>query len=110
MKVNDIVSKLELEVLTADSLDRNISGAYIGDLLSNVMARAEEDNLWLTIQGHQNIVAVALLADVAAVIVVEGMTVEDAAVARAREKGVNILRSEFSAYELAVKLVKMGIE
>ncbi|QTL99650.1 serine kinase [Iocasia frigidifontis] len=110
MRVNEIVDKLGLEVIAADSLAREVSGAYIGDLLSNVMARAEEGNLWLTIQGHQNVVAVALLADVAAVIVVEGMTVEDAAVARAEEKGVNILRSELSAYELAVKLVKMGIE
>src|SRR5690554_1064144 len=103
MKVKDLVEKLDLEVV-AGQLEEEISGVYVGDLLSNVMAKAQEQDLWITIQGHQNVVAVASLVEVAAVIVVENFTIEDQAMARAEEKGVNLLRTPLSAYQLIRKL------
>ena len=110
MKVRKLVEKLEIEVIVGSDLEKEISGGYVGDLLSNVMARAEEGNLWITIQGHQNVVAVALLAGVSAVIVVENFEVEETAIKRAEEKGINLLRTSMNSYSLISELVKMGIE
>lgn len=110
MKVRDIVDELNLEVIVEASFDKEISGGYCGDLLSNVMARAQKGDLWLTVQSHQNVIAVALLTEVAAVIVVENFEIEDKAIKRAKEKGVNLLRSDLTAYELAGLLYDLKIK
>ncbi len=110
MKVRELVDKLEMEVIVGADLDKEVAGGYVGDLLSNVMARAEEGNLWITIQGHQNVVAVALLADVSAVVVVENFEIEEGAIKRAEEKGINILRTSMTSYNLISELVKLGIK
>ncbi|NLO66875.1 MAG: serine kinase, partial [Firmicutes bacterium] len=62
-----------------------------------------------TIQGHQNVVAVASLTEVAAVIVVEDFELEEVAIERAQERQVNILRTPLTAYELVKKLINLGI-
>ncbi|MFW5992338.1 MAG: DRTGG domain-containing protein [Halanaerobiaceae bacterium] len=109
MTVSDIAEKLDLEfVVTADP-DREVNGCYIGDLLSNVMARAAADDLWLTIQGHQNVIAIALLVDIAAVILVEDFSMDDKALKKAEEKGINVLSTDASAYEIAGKLYEEGV-
>ena len=110
MKVKEIIDKLDLEVVVESSLDKEITGGYCGDLLSNVMARAQKGDLWLTVQSHQNVIAVALLTEVAAVIVVENFEIEDKAIKRAEEKGVNLLRSDLTAYELAGLLHDLEIK
>ena len=89
MKLAELIDKLELEIITAESLDREDKG--------------------ITIQGHQNVVAVALLTGVTAVIVAEDFQIEEAAIKRAREEGVNLLRSPKTAYQLASELAKLGI-
>lgn len=108
MKLKELVDKLELEIV-AGSMEENFSGVYVGDLLSNVMAKAGEKNLWITIQGHQNVVAVASLTGVSAVIVVEDFAIEDEAIKKAREKNVNLLRTPMTAYKLICKLIELGI-
>lgn len=110
MKVEELIKKLGMEVIVGANLDKEIVGGYVGDLLSNVMARAKEGNLWITIQGHQNVIAVALLADVSAVVVVENFEIEEGAIKRAEEKGINLLRTSMTSYKLISKLVKMGIK
>ncbi len=84
--------------------DRNVAGAYIGDLLSWVMGRAQEDNAWITIMSNINVAAVASLSDVACVILSEDVTLEDDVLAVCREKGVNVLGSNQPSFETAVKL------
>ena len=101
MTVRELVDKFDLEVVAGPELEKEVDGAYIGDLLSNVMARAEKDNLWLTVQGHQNVVAVALLVELSAVILVEDFDYEENAVQRACQKGVNLLKTRDKAYSLA---------
>jgi len=108
MTVRELAEKLELNVV-AGTLDAEITGVYAGDLLSNVMARAGENNLWVTVQGHQNVVAVAALANLSAVVVVENFPIEEDAVKRATEKGVNLLRTSMTAYDLICKLAALGI-
>ncbi|ADQ15286.1 iron-sulfur-binding protein [Halanaerobium hydrogeniformans] len=109
MNVKELVDKFNLEVVAGPSLDKEIDGVYIGDLLSNVMASAKQDNLWLTVQGHQNVVAVALLVDLSAVILVEDFDYDEAAVKKACQKGVNLLKAKRKAYKLVCSLCESNI-
>ena len=84
--------------------DREISGVYIGDLLSWVMGRAGADEAWITIMSNRNIVAVATLADTACIILAEGVIPDEGVAALATEKGVNVLQSDLPAYEIALRL------
>lgn len=84
--------------------DREVSGVYIGDLLSWVMGRAGADEAWITIMSNRNIVAVATLADTACILLAEGVSPDEGVAQLAAEKGVNILQSPESAYQIAMRL------
>ena len=106
MKVCDIAEKLSLKPLSVADSSRDITGVYIGDLLSWVMGRAESGDAWITIMSNINIVAVASLADVACIILAEGVVPDDNVTATALQKGINIYTSDKTAYELAVMLAE----
>lgn len=84
--------------------DREVSGVYIGDLLSWVMGRAGADEAWITIMSNRNIVAVATLADTACILLAEGVSPDEGVADLAAQKGVNILQSPESAYQIAMRL------
>lgn len=107
MTVNELKEKLDLRVLVEDDLDREVKDCYIGDLLSWVMGRAPADSAWLTVMGNINSIAVATLADVSCIILVENAALDDNARAKAEMHGVNILITEDNAYTLAVKISKL---
>ena len=109
MTVNEMAKALGLTALSEPDGERNVSGAYIGDLLSWVMGKAQADNVWITIMSNINIVAVASLADVACIILAEGVTVDDNIRATAEAKGVNLYTSEKTAYELASMLARIDV-
>ena len=109
MKLKKIINELSLEPLYLASSEVEVKGGYAGDLLSNVMAGAKKGDIWVTIQGHQNIIAVSLLVDVAAVIVAQNMEVEERAVNKAEEKGINLLHSSMDVFEIAGKLYELGV-
>ena len=104
MTVHELAERLALTPLAVGDADREFSGVYIGDLLSWVMGRASSDNVWITIMSNVNVIAVATLADVACIILAEGVTLDDSVRATAQMKGVNVYTSEKTAYELAVLL------
>ena len=84
--------------------DRQVTGAYAGDLLSWVMGRAGQDSAWLTIMSNQNVAAVALMADVACVVLTEGVRPDEDLLRRAREKKVNLLGAGEDTYTAACRL------
>ena len=104
MNVHDLAEKLGLTVFSLPESDREAKGVYIGDLLSWVMGRAQSGQVWITIMSNINVIAVASLSDVACVILAEGVTVEDNILEAANQRGVNLLGSEKSAYEIALEL------
>lgn len=105
MNVREIVDALGLRVLTAPGrLDVEVSGGYTSDLLSDVMANSREKNIWITLQVHQNIVAVARLKELAAIIIVNNRTPEEETVKKAEEEGVPILQTSHSAFVISGKL------
>ena len=104
MTVNELREKYTLTPVSLPDGNREIAGGYCGDLLSWVMGRAGQDNVWITIMSNMNIVAVASLSDVSAVILAEGVTLEQSVIDTAAAKGVNILSSEKGAFEIAAMI------
>lgn len=107
MTVKQIVETLNLNVFSLTDEEREVTGAYIGDLLSWVMGRANADNAWITIMSNINIIAVASLADVACIILSEGVTVDDQIIETAKQKEINIISSQLPSYETSVKVSEM---
>lgn len=106
MKVCELADKLGLEALSLPCPDKEIEGAYAGDLLSWVMGRAESGCVWATIMTNINVVAVASLADVSACVICEDCEVTNEIVDTAKGKGVNLLRTSLPLYEFCVELSK----
>lgn len=104
MTVQELINACGFTAAALPDPDREVSGVYIGDLLSWVMGRAGADQAWITIMSNRNIVAVATLADTACILLAEGVTPDEGVASLAAEKGVNILQSPLSAYEIAVAL------
>ena len=104
MTVQQLIDVCGLTAAALPHPEREVSGVYIGDLLSWVMGRAAADEAWITIMSNRNIVAVATLADTACIILAEGVTPDEGVAQLAAEKGVNILQNDRSAYEIAVAL------
>lgn len=110
MKVRKIVDTLEWRVLAgAAQLDNEVSGGYVADLLSCVMAGAEAGDLWITLQTHANIVAVASLLGVSAIVVAENAPVPESTLSKAEEQGVPILSTSEPVYETVARLAALGI-
>ena len=109
MTLSEIVQRLELRVHAGRSgLDRPVSGGYAGDLMSDVMAHGRKDDLWITIQIHPNVVAVAVLKDLAGVIIANGREPAEDTVRQAEEQNVPLLGSPLSSFELAGRLQDLG--
>ena len=107
MTTKEIIGKLNLDTLVEGDLDREVTSCYIGDLLSWVMGRAPEDSAWLTVMGNINSIAVATLADVSCIILVENAALDDDARKKAEMPDVTILRTEDNSYSLALKLSEL---
>jgi predicted transcriptional regulator len=110
VNIGDLVKELGLTVITGSGrLDREVTSGYVSDLLSDVLAHAEEGTLWITLHVHQNIVAVASHKDLAGIILVQGRQPEKDTIAKAEEEGIPVLVSGLSAFELAGRLYKAGL-
>lgn len=104
MTVGELSKKCDFVTVCMPDPDREVSGCYIGDLLSWVMGRAQSGNAWITIMSNVNIAAVASLTDAAVIILAEGVILDESVVTVAEQKGINIVSSDAPAFETAVKL------
>ena len=107
MTVAEMANSLALTPVVAAEPDREVTGGYTGDLLSWVMGRARPGDAWVTIMSNANIVAVATLADTAAVILAEGVALEADVTALAQAKGINVYASPEDAFALCGKLAAL---
>ena len=104
MTVQQLVDRLGFTAHALPDGGREITGVYIGDLLSWVMGRAGADEAWITIMSNRNIVAVATLADTACILLAEGVVPDEGVAQLAQDKGINLLTSPYSAYDTALRL------
>ncbi len=103
MKSKEIAEKLSLKILT-DGEDREVTDCYCGDLLSWVMSRAKSGDIWLTVMGNVNAIAVATLADISAIVLTENATLDADAKVKAEMMGVTILSTEKNTYQVALEV------
>jgi hypothetical protein len=111
MNLQTIIDKLELTVLTEprDFASVTPKGGYTSDLLSCVMAGAKSNNIWVTLQAHMNIIAVASMLDVAAVIITENAQPEPNVIAKANEQNIILLSTSKFSYEICGKLWELNL-
>jgi len=110
MKLTEIVEKLGLTVKTGDHLlNQEVKGGYVSDLMSDVMANADEGDLWVTLQIHQNIVAVAVMKSLAGIVLINGREPEKETVQKAESEGIPIMVTDIPAFELVGRLFALGI-
>jgi len=108
MKVRELVEKLNLKVLSGENgLDNEIDGCYVSDLLSDVMGNAEMGNVWVTLQTHKNVMAIASLKELACVILVKGLTASDDTMEQSNEEGIPFLSTEMQTYETVGKIYQL---
>lgn len=112
MNLQQIIDQLNLTVLTESRDFANIfpTGGYSSDLLSCVMAGAKKGNMWITLQAHLNIVAIAALNEVAAIVITENARPDAATIAKANQQGVILLSTSQATYETNGKLWQLGIQ
>lgn len=107
MSVKDLAEKLSLEICVGGkSLQNEVKGGYCGDLLSWVIGRASPHSAWVTVMGNENAVAVALLADISCIILAENAELDKKAAVRAEENNIAVLKSDKSAFDIAVGIAE----
>ena len=110
MKLEEIVKAVGMSVETGeDALGRQVSGGYASDLLSDVMANSREGDVWVTLQVHPNIIAVATLKELAGIIIVQGKKPDGETIKKAQQEGIPLMVSELQTFEVIGKLYQMGI-
>jgi len=102
MKVQELVDRLGLKVLAgANGLNREIDGCYISDLLSDVMGNAQEGNIWITLQTHKNVMAVASLKEMSCIILVKDLGANEDTINQSNEEELPILQTSLPTFEIA---------
>jgi len=109
MKLQEIIEKLNLQVLTKSEA-KNVQGVFISDLLSDVMTSANAGDLWLTVQTHHNIIAVANLVNIAAIVVTHGKKVPEETITLGNRYHVIILSTPKTIFEIASSLNAIGLK
>jgi hypothetical protein len=110
MKLTELIQKLNLGVRSAKAdLEREVTGGYASDLLSDVIANSKEGNIWVTLQIHHNIVAVASMKDLAGIILVNGREPEQETIEKAEAENLVLMVTEMPTFELVGKLYGLGV-
>ena len=110
MTVKELCELIEAKDMTPEAdKSAEVSCGYTCDLLSWVMAHGDEGMAWVTVQTHLNVIAVAVLSDMACVVLPEGIRMEAESLQKARDEGMAVLTSPLTAYEICGKLAAEGV-
>lgn len=107
MTVQEMAERLELKPICVSEPDREVEGGYCGDLLSWVMGNAQAGDAWVTIMSNDNVVAVAVLTDVACVILSEGVELDERIRALAERKGVNVYSTGAPSFAVCARVAAL---
>ena len=107
MTVKEIIDQLGLQCLNEANLDAEVTGAYASDLLSDVMGNARSGQVWITMQTHKNVSAIAALKDIPAVIIVRGGVPDDDMLEHAKDEDICILVSQDATFQVCGKLYQL---
>jgi len=107
MNVKELAEKLGLKCVIEGNSDREITGCYIGDLLSRVMGNAQPGNVWITIMSNVNVAAVASMTEVACVILAEGVKPDSELVEKFEKLDAALYTTPMSSYQAACKIYEL---
>lgn len=108
MKISEIISALNLKVISGDKgLKNEVTGGYVSDLLSDVMGNAREGNVWVTLQTHQNVIAVSALKDLAAIIIVKGLLPDNDTIEKSNIENIPVLSTELDTFNITGRLFEL---
>jgi serine kinase of HPr protein (carbohydrate metabolism regulator) len=102
MNLRELVKRLNLKVFSCENLlEREFEGVYVCDLLSDVLGNAKPKQIWITLQTHKNILAIAQLKELSAIILVKGLEPNQDTILKAEEEKIILLGSEKETFDLA---------
>jgi hypothetical protein len=111
MKLKELAENLHLELKTQSiPVEGEVKTGYASDLLSDVLANSIEGDLWVTRQTHLNIVAIAVMRDLSAILLVNGVEPDPDTLQKAVEKRVPIFRTPLPTFEVVGRLYRLGIK
>ena len=110
MKLKELCHHLQLKVWAARAkLGKEVTSGYTTDMLSCAMAKVQAGSIWVTLQAHANIVAVASLTDAAGIIITEGAKPDAATIQKAEEEDIPILTTDLTTYTVVSRLFELGV-
>ncbi len=108
MIVKELMTHLPLNLAGGEQgLNNEITGAYTSDLLSDVMGNIQEGHVWITLQTHKNVMAIASLRDASAIILVKGLSPDADMLEKANDEGIPVFVCELSTFEISGKLYQL---
>jgi predicted transcriptional regulator len=108
MKTTDIIDNLNLSIISGnEGLGSDVTGGYVSDLLSDVMGNAREGQIWITMQTHQNIIAVAALKELAAIIIVRGQKPDHDTIEKSNMENVPVLSTDLDTFNITGRLFEL---
>ncbi len=108
MKISDIIKPLDLKILSGkDAINNEVRGGYVSDLLSDVIGNAKEGQIWITLQTHQNIIAVASLKDISAIILVRGTLPEEDTIEKSNFENIPVLGTDMDTFTITGRLFEL---
>jgi hypothetical protein len=108
MTLQELAQKLELKSQT-EVFDNEISGVYISDMVSDVIANAQAGNVLVTVQIHNNVVAAANLVDICGIVLTQGKVPTDAVIKMAEKAGITIYTTDMNRWQVATRMYEAGI-
>ena len=110
MLVSELIPLIDAKNLTTDlSTDREVTCGYVCDLLSWVMSHGDSGMAWVTVQTHMNVIAVAVLSEMACVILPEGIDMEAESLQKAVSEGMVVLQSPLTAFDICGRMAAKGV-
>ena len=107
MTIKELIDSNLFEIINVgDDTERTISGLFCCDLLSIAMSKAPADRVWVTVMGNINTLAVAALCDVGCIVLAEGISLDDAAIVKAAQQHITVLRTEMPIFDAALSVHK----
>ncbi|MHB8078361.1 MAG: DRTGG domain-containing protein [Candidatus Krumholzibacteriia bacterium] len=108
MKLSELAGKLDLQGVTA-VFDKEITGVYMSDMVSDVIANAQAGNLLVTLQVHSNVIAAANLVDLAGIVVTQGKRPPEDVVKMAEKAKITLFTTDLNRWQVATKLYEAGV-
>ena len=110
MKLQEIIDSLSLKVENPSAdLGREVTGAYVSDMMSDVMGSAKDGFIWITIQVHINTIAVASLKNLSGIILVNSRVPAEDTLKKAIEENIPIMTTPLPAFDLVGMLYSLGL-